>query len=228
MTDRLIAAMSAAGTRRLVLVSSLSVLDYASLREGDVVDESSPLELRPERRDDYARAKLLQESAASSIDRELVIVRPGAIVGGGRWWTPRLGYRLPGEKWIQVGRDAELPLVHVDHCARVVLAAATTPIDRFEPGAGGRPIIHALDEDRPIVQSYVDQLVNRGEISRPIARWGYRFARRLAGSADAILRPIPVLARVVPGALNLARVDARFKPFRYADDRARALLHAGV
>src|SRR3954449_12255058 len=70
--------VAAAGTRptppKLVLVSSFSVYGVAALERGAVVDERTPLEPHPERRDAYAQAKLEQERLCWDSGLPLVVV----------------------------------------------------------------------------------------------------------------------------------------------------------
>lgn len=70
---------------RLVLISSIVVYRYDSVSEGNVIDENTPLETHPERRDIYCQNKLRQEEIArehATIDGfPLTILRPGAVYG---------------------------------------------------------------------------------------------------------------------------------------------------
>jgi nucleoside-diphosphate-sugar epimerase len=218
MTSRLLRAMGRVGTRKLVLVSSLAVLDYRALRVGDEVTEQTAVEPRPQDRDDYARAKLKQEELARQWmgSRQLCIVRPGAVVAAGRAWTPRLGFRLGARRWVQVGSDAELPLVHVDACAAGIVSAAIADVPP--------PVVHLLNARPPTQQQYIDEMVSRGELSRPATRIGYRAVRAIACAGWPALRCLPTpLRRRAPGALVPARVDARFKPLRFSTVLARPL-----
>ena len=68
---------------RFVLVSSFSVYGAADLPRGAVIDEHTPLERRPERRDLYSQAKIRQERLFREYQErhgfELVVLRPGVI-----------------------------------------------------------------------------------------------------------------------------------------------------
>ena len=72
------------GLPDLVHASSLSVYGYAALPDGATLDETTPLETRPQARDAYARAKLAQEAmllrAAQRRGLRARVLRPGAIV----------------------------------------------------------------------------------------------------------------------------------------------------
>ena len=89
-TAHLLEAMAAAEVRRLVLVSSIAVYDVTTAAAEVPVDESCPLEPRPEERDPYCRAKLAQEALvrerAAALGVEALILRPGVVHGPGRLW----------------------------------------------------------------------------------------------------------------------------------------------
>ncbi|MEO0830200.1 MAG: NAD(P)-dependent oxidoreductase, partial [Pseudomonadota bacterium] len=94
-TRAVLSALKAvSGPVRLVLVSSFSVYGFASLPEGTLLTELTPLEPEPQKRDAYTRAKLAQEelavAAARKTGRDLWLIRPGAIYGPGRLDTARL------------------------------------------------------------------------------------------------------------------------------------------
>ena len=70
---------------RTVLVSSFSVYGAGDLPRGGVVDENTPLESRPEKRDLYGQCKLRQEQLFWEYHRQkrlpLTVLRPGVIYG---------------------------------------------------------------------------------------------------------------------------------------------------
>jgi nucleoside-diphosphate-sugar epimerase len=117
---------------RLVYVSSLTVLDYASQTPHAVVDESAPLEPHPDKRGSYTQAKLLAErivlQAAAEHGLPVVVLRPGQIVGPGcESVSPYGAIALPGW-WIGIGSGRlKLPLVHVNDVVEALLEAATRP-----------------------------------------------------------------------------------------------------
>jgi 2-alkyl-3-oxoalkanoate reductase len=117
---------------RLVHVSSVTVLDYASQSADATVDESAPVEPHPERRGAYTRAKLLAEGlvldAARRRGLQAVVVRPGQIVGPGFESASPYGTIALGGRWIAIGSGRlKLPLVHVTDVVEGLLAAATRP-----------------------------------------------------------------------------------------------------
>jgi dihydroflavonol-4-reductase len=107
-----------------VLVSSFAVMGVSQI---SVVDESVPLEPKPQWREPYAFAKLRQEELAWRYIRAqqlpIVIVRPGVIYGpGAPLLTSRIGLRLFG-MFLHLGGRNEIPLTHVENCAEALLRA---------------------------------------------------------------------------------------------------------
>jgi nucleoside-diphosphate-sugar epimerase len=112
---------------KIVLVSSFGVYGTAALPAGALVDESTPLEPHPERRDVYSHAKLRQErlfrEAAERHGLPLVVLRPGVIYGpGGSRLSARVGLDLAGVFLALGGRNL-LPLTYVESCADAIAIA---------------------------------------------------------------------------------------------------------
>ncbi|WP_282026764.1 NAD-dependent epimerase/dehydratase family protein [Limimaricola cinnabarinus] len=192
---------------RLVLVSSISVLGPAGLAPFARVDEETPIEPRPERRDAYARAKIAQERDARAIAARhgamLRIVRPGAIFGPGHLWNAHMGVTL-GPLALGPRHAGELPLCWLSHAAQILLLAATAPqADPVE-------LIHALDDDRP----------DRARFLAALGRRGLPLGWRALDTAAGLLTP---LAPRLPGLLRREVLRARLMPLRYDNARAHRL-----
>jgi nucleoside-diphosphate-sugar epimerase len=152
--------------KRLVYVSSLSVLDHAGHRTGDPVTEESRLEPFPDRRGAYTQTKLQAErmvlQAAKDQGLPVVVIRPGQIFGpGAEKVTPNGVIGIAG-RWIVAGRGSrQLPLVYRDDVVdgliqasvreealgQVVNLVDTTPVDQNEylrqcrPALEGTPVV---------------------------------------------------------------------------------------
>lgn len=125
-TKHLLEAMLATGrAMRLVFCSSFAVYGVAGLPRGAVVDESTPIEPEPDRRDVYSHTKLRQEQLVWQYHRDRGIptafVRPGVIYGpgGGAAMSTRVGVNLFG-LFLHLGRRNVLPLTFVDNCAEAI------------------------------------------------------------------------------------------------------------
>ncbi|MGR3633249.1 MAG: NAD-dependent epimerase/dehydratase family protein [Limimaricola soesokkakensis] len=192
---------------RLVLVSSISVLGTRDLAPFALVDEATPVEPHPERRDAYTRAKLAQERGACEISArygaQLRIVRPGAIFGPGRLWNAHMGIEL-GPLVLGPRHAGELPLCWLPHAAQILVLAAT------RPQAQTIELIHALDDDRPDRARFLAALGRRG---LPLGWRGF----------DVAARALTPLGPRLPGLLRREVLRARLMPLRYANARAHAL-----
>jgi nucleoside-diphosphate-sugar epimerase len=152
-SKHLLEAIAATGRPiRVVLVSSFGVYGVAELPRGQVVDESTPLEPHPERRDLYSQAKLRQEKLfreyQARLGFPLVVLRPGVIYGprGSRIST-RVGLELMGV-FLHLGGDNLLPLTYVDNCAEAVAVAGQSP------EADGQTF-NIVDDDLPTCRQYL-------------------------------------------------------------------------
>jgi nucleoside-diphosphate-sugar epimerase len=118
--------------KRFVNVSSFAVYSNLSLKRGDVLDETCPLENAPQERfDAYGFGKLKQEELVREYGSRLqlphVIVRPGYVFGPGkRDLSGRVGIGTFGF-FIQVSGSNVLPLTFVDNCAEAIVLAGVKP-----------------------------------------------------------------------------------------------------
>lgn len=212
----------------LVLISSLSVYNYASLPMGSTLDETTPLEPEPGLRDAYCRAKLAQEAvvrvAAQRAGLRARIVRPGAIVGPGRLKTARLGFAF-GPLLIMPGGHAPLPVIGVADCAALALSAATASPPASSDAAilegdGWLEAINLVDPDQPDQQRYAAAI--RPAMGRCLTlRCPLSLARAPARAMALASLLVPGIAGHAPGPLRVETFDSRFKPLRFSAARAQ-------
>ncbi len=139
------------GVKRLVYVSSLSVMDHAGHRTGDPVVEESRQEPFPDRRGAYTQTKMEAERMVLEAmrDRNLpcVVIRPGQIFGPGAENVAPNGAIAIAGRWIVAGSGSrKLPLVYCEDVVdglieagdssealgQVVNLVDTTPVDQNE------------------------------------------------------------------------------------------------
>jgi predicted dehydrogenase/nucleoside-diphosphate-sugar epimerase len=131
-TKNVVAACLRHRVRRLVYVSSLSVLDQADHPKGIPITESSPREPHPELRGAYSQTKLIAENVVLDAIRNrnlpAVILRPGQIFGPGAEQTPPSGILGLAGRWLVMG-SGRLPLnlVYVEDVVDALQLAATKP-----------------------------------------------------------------------------------------------------
>jgi len=128
-TANVIAACREAGVKRLIHLSSLTVLGLP--RSGARIDEQTPL--ADSLRDPYSASKLAGEKlvreAHGSGGLETVVIRPGMIWGpGDTTIMPRLVALLRCRRLIFIGRgDNHLGLSHVENLSQGLILAGLTP-----------------------------------------------------------------------------------------------------
>jgi predicted dehydrogenase/nucleoside-diphosphate-sugar epimerase len=171
-TKNIVSACLCHGVKRLVYVSSLSVLDQAGHQKGVPVTESSPVEPHPELRGAYSQTKLIAENIVLAAIRNqnlpAVILRPGQIFGPGAERTPPSGVIGLGGRWLVMG-SGRLPLnlVYIDDVVDGLLLAASNPdasgrvFQLVDPAAlTQREYIEAAQRCSPAIRiSYVPKLV---------------------------------------------------------------------
>ena len=218
-TENLLAALPER-TRRFVHVSSLSVYDFDGPRLGGILDEATPLEAAPLRRDAYTQTKLMQERLvrehAARTGMALVVVRPGAIYGPGKDWDVGRALRF-GRFDLVFAPWSRMRLIHVDNCAEAIVAALTAP--------AAEPVtVNLIDPEQPSHWRY-HQLAKRAGVPTgtgiPVPYWmacGLGMAAKLASRLFFKGR-----ARL-PELLDPPRQRVRWRQLRYPNARAQTAL----
>ncbi|MCG8423262.1 MAG: NAD(P)-dependent oxidoreductase [Proteobacteria bacterium] len=154
-TKNLLEAMAASDrTIKLVHCSSFAVYGVAQLGRRGMVDENTPIEPRPDKRDLYSHTKYVQEDLVWQYHRKsgipMVILRPGVIYGpGGPPMSARVGLNLFGI-FLHLGRKNALPLTYVDNCADALVCAAENC--RFEG-----EVYNVVDDDLIGARAFLDR-----------------------------------------------------------------------
>jgi nucleoside-diphosphate-sugar epimerase len=213
-TRALVDAMADAGVERLVHISSLAVYDLAALDVGDIVDETTPVEIDPARRDAYTAAKLAQDVEAQRAP-SVVLLRPGLLWDRDHHWNGGAALGLAGRLSITIAPRARPPLCHVDDCARAVVTAAE------RPDVTG--VVNLVDPAAPDRRTFAANLRSDGVDLPPTVPMAYGAVDAVARAAWALAGPLKVRNRL-PGLLRPAQVAARAKPLRYSSTRSRDLI----
>lgn len=217
-TRQLIQAAADARVGRFVMISSLGIYGTQTLRRWGTLDESTPVDPQPERRDPYTFSKVRQEHVArelcDSLDLPLVVVRPGVIYGEGRSLvTSRVGLPL-GPMVIQMGGSQELPYTFVENCAEGIKLAGLTP------GIDGETF-NLIDDDLPTGRSIFRLLKKHGLKKRRL--WVPE--RSLALIATAYEWYSNWTEGQLPPVLTRYKCDAMWKPLRYSNAKAKHKLN---
>ena len=165
-TRNVIDACERHAVRRLVYVSSMSVLQHAGHEPGVPVNESSPYEPFPQQRGLYTQTKLEAEKmvleAAAAQRIHAVVRRPGQIYGPGAEKIPPSGTIGIAGRWLAVGSgNHHVPLVYIDNVVDALMLAATTDLPNGS-------IFQLVDPEGLMQREYVDYVRRSG---RPVRAW---------------------------------------------------------
>lgn len=217
-TERLLEAMSRTAVKRLILVSSLVVYDWARAR--GTMAETTPLLLDPYDMGAYTIAKVWQERVASSMTGthgwDLTIMRPGFIWGRNHAEIAGMGRRF-GPVQLMFGPFTRLPLSHVVNCADAVVASMENP------NSSGLTF-NVVDADDIRVWRYVREYWHRsgrGGIPVPLP---YVVGLGIAQFASFVSRILFGNKGKLPSLLAPRRFQQQFKPLRFSNDTLRAKL----
>ncbi len=217
-TERLLAAMCASGTRRLVLASSLSVYDWSAT--DSALTESTPIATNLVERGGYARAKVWQERlvrrAADAHSLEITVLRPGYIWGSAESYPPGVGQSI-GRVHIVMGGRTRLPLTHVQNCADCFVAATE------RPSAVGRTF-NVVDDDAVRAWRYMGEYLARTGTPGPRLVVPYGLSLRLVRLVQRASKLIFHGKGKLPSVMMPARFEARFKPLRFPTIELRTVL----
>jgi len=133
--------------RRFLNMSSFAVYTNRHKPRRRLLDESCPVDTRPELRGDaYSFAKIKQDELVVDYGRRYgipyVIVRPGYVYGPGKKAiTGRVGIDTFGI-FLHLGGANEIPFTYVDNCAEAITLAG------LKPGVDGE-VFNVVDDELP-------------------------------------------------------------------------------
>lgn len=161
-TRNIVEACERHGVRKLVYVSSMSVLDHAGHEPGVPVNEASPYEPLAGQRGLYSQTKLEAEktvlAAAAEGRIQAVILRPGQIYGPGAEKIPPGGTISLGGRWLVVGSgNHHVPFVYVENVVDALLLAAQS---KLPSGA----LFQLVDREGIRQKEYVEWVRRSGQV----------------------------------------------------------------
>jgi nucleoside-diphosphate-sugar epimerase len=217
-TRNLIEALLAhACHRRFVNISSFSVYSNRN-KVQPYLDESCPVEARPELRGDaYTFAKVKQDEMVmeygTNFGLQYVIIRPGHVYGPGNLGiSGRVGIDTFG-RFLHFGGSNTIPLTYVDNCAEAIILAG------LQPAVDGE-VFNVVDNDllssRQFLRQYKKQVAPFRSIYLPhiltyLLCWLWE---KFSSWSDRELPPV----------FNRLRWHAFWKKTRYSNARLRERL----
>jgi nucleoside-diphosphate-sugar epimerase len=139
--------------KRFVNVSSFAVYSNCQKTNGKLLDESCPLEERPDLRGDaYTFAKVNQDGIVAEYGTKyrmpFVTIRPGAVYGPGNLQiTGRVGVSSFGI-FLHLGGSNRIPFSYVDNCAEAIALAG------LKSGVDGE-VFNVMDDDLPTSREFL-------------------------------------------------------------------------
>jgi nucleoside-diphosphate-sugar epimerase len=219
-TENLLMAMQELSIKRLVAISTFSVYDYLAKPANTLLDENFPIENNPLIRDEYAQTKLIQEKLYREFEShqsgQVTIFRPGMIYGRNNLWNPCLGAEF-GKTFLRVG-GGMMPLTYVENCAEAIVLALVHPLSIGET-------INIVDDNLPTKQVFSQLLLNKDVNSPELRSINWTIAKSIADLAWFVNKTFLQGKAKMPGVLVPAKMQARFKPFRYSNSKAKDLLN---
>ena len=189
------------GVRKLVHVSSMSVVQWAGGGIDAPVDENTPFEPRAEERGSYTRAKLQAEKLVTAFAKQhglaTVILRPGQIFGGKiPLLTPAVARRA-GRRWVVLGRgDVRLPLVYMDDVVDAVMLALDGPLR-------GGEVIQLVDDYTPTQLELLAEVLGPGvKVTRVPRTVLFGMGKLSEFPLRLLKRPSPIAAYRLKSALS--------------------------
>jgi nucleoside-diphosphate-sugar epimerase len=218
-TERFLAAMAKSPVRRLILMSSLVVYDWA--RALGRLDEETPLLNDVYPMAAYTIAKAWQERvvarAAEAHAWDLTIMRPGFIWGPQHAELAGMGRRF-GRAYVMLGPFTRLPLTYVENCADCLATAVDCPAAIGET-------FNVIDDDRIRVWRYVKEYARRTGQRGVMVPLPYYFGLGLAQLASFVSRSLFGKKGKLPSLLTPRRFEAQFKPVRFSTRKLRQIMN---
>jgi len=212
------ASISNGSLRRFVSISSFAVYSNTNKTLKRLLDESCPIEARPELRGDaYTFAKVKQDEIVTEYGRKFdlpyVIVRPGHVYGpGNEAISARVGIDTFG-RFLHLGGSNKIPLTYVDNCAEAIVLAG------LEPGVEGE-VFNVVDDDLPSSRHFLQ------EYKKNVVRFKTLYVPHiLSYGLNWVWESFSVWSKgQLPRAFNRRRWHAFWKKTRYTNRKLKERL----
>ena len=220
-TERLLAAMDAAGVRRLILASSIVVYDWERAtspvtEDSPTVEDVSMLDARG----GYTVSKVWQERivrrAVARHGIRLTVLRPGFVWAAGHEPFAGIGQRI-GAAQLVFGPSRPLPLTYVENCADCFATA-------LERSVAVGETFNVVDDEQVsawrfmrCLQRYADSSAWSVPVPYVLASRAARLARRMSRRAFGEDGRLPTI-------LAPEHFEARFRPLTVSGERLRRVL----
>lgn len=218
LTKNLLTAMDTANVKRLIALSSISVLDYVNKKTMTTIDESIALSQNDTDLGFYALMKRDQEALylqwQENSSKKAAILRAGLVYNEHHLSSAHVGF-TKGGLGLSVLHNGYVPVVNVKSVANAIVMMISQAQINNE-------IIHLINDDLPDQNSYLRTLKTRGEVGLlvPIT---WRMFLLLSFFVRHFLS-ITGQNSKIPDSFRKNSVAARLKPFIFSNEKAKNLL----
>ena len=120
--------------------------------------------------------------------------------------------------WIRIGGNAQLPLTYVENCAQAIVSALLCQ------EAIGKTV-NIVDNDLPTQKAYTEKILKLLPRSPSTIEIDWKIMRLLSRSVWFSNKVLFLGKIKLPGIFVPARLEPRFKPFRYSNNKAQQILN---
>jgi nucleoside-diphosphate-sugar epimerase len=219
-TKKLIADMQRSGIKKLIGMSSISVLDYEGAKALTIINEETNISRNYQKMGKYSVLKAQQEDlyrafGANGVN-QCVILRPGLVYDAKTLNSAHAGI-IKSKVQLLVNHRGKVPMVNLESVVNAILKAASLAVSKVET-------VHLLDDDLPSQAQYLTALRNRNSIKAG----GIVLAWWVVLPLIKIIFPIANMlnkTRVLPDAFFPHAFASRMKPFYFSNTKAKQLLN---
>ena len=222
-TGSLLKATEFAGVKNIVLVSSISVLDYSASKEKSKIDESSPVCACDQYLGEYARMKRDQESLVdrwvhAETERRGVILRAGLVYDETDISADHAGLTI-ANKTICVTHTGQVPLIHLDSLCDAIKSV----LELISKTESQSQILHLIDDQTLTQPEYIERLKLTNSI-RCIAAVNWKNYLGMTRFLSKLMAFFGMGSRI-PDQLRQNSVAGRNKPFVFSNAAATKCLN---
>lgn len=209
-TENLIREMEQAGVKRLVLVGSYSVYDYAKIAKDSTLTEGSCIKNIGATLGAYAKTKLMQEECIRHSNLNYTILRFGIIVADPLPWVSQIGVKV-GRRTVLFGKNGEVPSINLFNCPSAFIAAIN------QPKTIGKTY-NLVDDDLMGRGQYAALLTQKKHNDFSLFNLPYHLVLFFVLIAQPFIFTLRLLKLKVPQIMNLESFYERSKPLKHSNE----------
>lgn len=214
-TKNLLSVMDDAGVKRIILCSSISILDYSNSLPFRTIDETTSLCTNDKYLGIYAKMKRDQESLISEwVDEQnrALILRPGLVYTDEQLSSAHLGFAT-GKIAIISNHQGQVPLVHLDSVVSAFKAGCSYEFDEQCKA------LNIIDDDLPTQVDYINRIKRLSKYKLEL-KFPWKVYTCLSGFIRLILT-VSGLTKKIPDAFQKNSTSGRATPLTFSNTNAK-------